>query len=117
MSQRKATILEQKIIANKAMLTLQIDSDIADFEGHFPGYPLLAGVTQLDWAVFYGKKLLNAGHHFSGMEVIKFQDPILPGDIVLLTLIWHADKQKLQFSYTSETNQYSSGRIKLTVKE
>jgi len=117
MLKRKATIIEQNITANKAILTLQVDPDLADFEGHFPGYPLLPGVTQIDWAIFYGKKLLNIGSLFAGMEVIKFQDPILPGSIVLLTLIWHSDKQKLQFSYSSESNQYSSGRIKLLVSE
>lgn len=117
MPQRKATIIEQQISANKASLTLQVDADITDFEGHFPGYPLLPGVTQIDWAIFYGKKLLNTGTRFAGMEVIKFQEPILPNSIILLTLTWDADKQKLHFSYSSETSQHSSGRIKLLVSE
>ena len=117
MQQRKATILEQQISANKAILTLQIDAEIADFEGHFLKYPLLPGVTQIDWAIFYGKKLLNTGTRFAGMEVIKFQEPILPNSIVLLTLTWDAEKQKLHFTYNSESSQYSSGRIKLLLSE
>ncbi len=117
MSQRKATIIEQQIIDNKATLTLQVDADITDFEGHFPGYPLLPGVTQIDWAIFYGKKILNCGSRFAGMEVIKFQEPILPNSVVLLTLTWHADKQKLHFVYSSENSRHSSGRIKLLVNE
>ena len=118
MSQRKPTIVDQQICANKAILTLKIDAVLADFEGHFPNYPLLPGVTQIDWAIFYGKKLLiNSGTRFAGMEVIKFQDPILPDSIVLLTLTWNTDKQKLSFSYHAEACQYSSGRIKLLVSE
>lgn len=113
MSHRKATILKQQVTANKAVLTLQMDADIVYFAGHFPGYPLLPGVTQIDWAIFYGKKILATGARFAGMEVIKFQEPILPGSVVLLTLTWDADKQKLHFSYSSENRQHSSGRIKL----
>lgn len=113
MQQRKATIIEQQITADKAVLTLQIDAAIADFEGHFPDYPLLPGVTQIDWAIYYGKKLLNAGDRFAGMEVIKFQEPILPGSTVLLTLTWDSEKQKLHFAYSSSASQHSSGRIKL----
>jgi 3-hydroxymyristoyl/3-hydroxydecanoyl-(acyl carrier protein) dehydratase len=117
MLQRKATILEQQINADQAILTLQIDAGIADFTGHFPGYPLLPGVTQIDWAVFYGKQLLNSGSRFAGMEVIKFQEPILPGSVVQLALTWDAKKQKLHFSYSSENGQHSSGRIRLLLSE
>ncbi|MFT6984717.1 MAG: 3-hydroxymyristoyl/3-hydroxydecanoyl-(acyl carrier protein) dehydratase [Psychromonas sp.] len=117
MSQRKATILEQKLSANKAILTLQVDPELIYFEGHFPHYPLLPGVTQIDWAIFYGKKLLNAGGHFAGMEAIKFQEPILPKSVILLTLTWDVEKQKLHFSYSSQTGQHASGRIKLFVNK
>ena len=117
MLQRKPTIVDQTICENKAILTLKIDATLADFKGHFPNYPLLPGVTQVDWAIFYGKKLLNSGTRFAGMEVIKFQDPILPESIVLLTLTWDSEKQKLYFSYNGEGKQYSSGRIKLLVSE
>jgi 3-hydroxymyristoyl/3-hydroxydecanoyl-(acyl carrier protein) dehydratase len=117
MLQRKATILDQQVSAEKARLTLQIDAQIADFEGHFSEYPLLPGVTQIDWAIFYGKQLLNSGSRFAGMEVIKFQEPILPGTVVLLSLTWDKDKQKLHFSYSSDHAQHSSGRIKLLLSE
>ncbi len=113
MSQRKATIIEQKIEDNEALLTLKVDGSIADFSGHFPNYPLLPGVTQIDWAIYFGKKLLNAGDKFAGMEVIKFQEPILPEQIVQLKLKWDATKEKLYFTYQSEGKHHSSGRIKL----
>ncbi|PSW06881.1 3-hydroxyacyl-ACP dehydratase [Photobacterium lipolyticum] len=113
MTKRKPTIITQKITNDSAVLTLKVDADILDFQGHFPSHPLLPGVTQIDWAFFYGQILLNAHPNFAGMEVIKFQNPILPDSIVELTLCWSEDKQKLQFSYTSENGPHSSGRIKL----
>lgn len=116
--QHKATIIAQNVDGNNATLLLQIDPEIAYLEGHFDNYPLLAGVVQLDWAIFYGKKLLSCYPLFKGMEVIKFQQPILPNTRILLTLRWEEEKQKLYFSYTSgEDNNHGSGRIKLGMAE
>lgn len=113
-SQHKATIIEQSVKENSATLLLHIDPEIDYFDGHFNHYPILAGVVQLDWAIFYGGQLLSCDTVFSGMEVIKFQQPILPNMTILLTLRWEKEKQKLYFSYTSgENNNHSSGRIKL----
>lgn len=116
MAQFKPTIIKQEKIDNEISLLLQIDPEIAYFSGHFDDYPILPGVVQLDWAIHYGKTLLDCGHHFMGMEVIKFQQPIFPNTELLLTLRWDNDKQKLYFSYTSgENNSHSSGRIKLGI--
>ncbi|WP_407676560.1 ApeI family dehydratase [Photobacterium obscurum] len=119
MNKRKPTIIDQQINDSTAVLTLKVDADIVDFQGHFPSYPLLPGVTQVDWAVHYGKTLLNAHCEFGGMDAIKFQEPILPDSIIELSLTWFAEKEKLHFSYTSvkegkpEPVTHSSGRIKL----
>ncbi|OEF25450.1 hypothetical protein [Vibrio rumoiensis] len=114
---RKPTILRQHSTHDSVELWLKIDSDIEDFNGHFPIFPSLPGVTQVDWAVFYGQQYLNAPASFQGMEVIKFQEPILKEHEVKLSLTWQAEKQKLYFTYTSEHNEevktHSSGRILL----
>ena len=111
---RKATIIKQQRQDNELFLTLFVDPALTDFDGHFPDFPLLPGVTQIEWAIYYGKNLLNCPGKFAGMEVIKFQEPILPGSEVLLKLKWNEEKGKLYFTYSSEQDkQYSSGRIKL----
>ena len=116
MGQFKPTIIEQSVSDNCATLLLHIDPEISYLDGHFNHYPLVAGVVQLDWAVYYAKALLSCDIVFTGMEVIKFQQPILPNTSVLLSLRWEKEKQKLYFSYTSgEKNNHSSGRIKLDV--
>jgi len=113
-NQYKPTVVEQVVSDNGATLLLQIEPNIAYFDGHFNHYPILPGVVQLDWAIYYAKKLLSCPPIFAGMEVIKFQQPILPEHQISLTLRWEKEKQKLYFSYTSgEDNHHSSGRIKL----
>src|SRR5690606_37926347 len=41
--------------AGQALLTFDLDPALAVFDGHFPGYPILPGVAQLDWAVRFGR--------------------------------------------------------------
>ncbi|MBJ7222265.1 MULTISPECIES: 3-hydroxyacyl-ACP dehydratase FabZ family protein [unclassified Brenneria] len=109
--------LSRQCAEQRAELTLRATEDLFWFKGHFPGQPLLPGVAQLDWALRYAAELLAPGWRFSSVENIKFQQPILPGKILRLVLVWHADKQWLTFSYhilDDEAERIaSSGKIKL----
>ncbi len=122
MTKRKPSIISinQKPASDNStsvVITMRVDDDILDFTGHFPGHPLLPGVTQIDWAIFYGQEYLQANTVFQGMEVLKFQEPILPNTEVELELKWVSDKAKLYFNYRSYCDEavsnHSSGRIVL----
>lgn len=117
MDKRKPTIIDAVIQDNQATITAKVDEDILDFRGHFSHFPLLPGVSQIDWALYYAIEYLNTPPTFKGMEVIKFQEPILPDSQVTLELIWDADKSKLAFKYSSQNDErlvvHSSGKMKL----
>lgn len=117
MAKRKPTLLACEQSEHHVLLTFKVDEDIEDFKGHFNHFPLLPGVTQIDWVIFYARQYLNTPAQFKGMEVIKFQEPILPNAEVTLSLTWDESKQKLAFSYQSQRNDeavtHSSGKMKL----
>ncbi|MUK41860.1 3-hydroxyacyl-ACP dehydratase [Aliivibrio fischeri] len=122
MIKRKPSILTTKDISvNEAqpsvLICMRVDDDILDFTGHFPNHPLLPGVTQVDWAIHYAKQYLNVHSNFKGMEVLKFQEPILPNMEVELELKWDIEKSKLYFTYRSNkgdtVSNHASGRIVL----
>ncbi|MGF1695610.1 3-hydroxyacyl-ACP dehydratase [Vibrio lamellibrachiae] len=117
MAKRKPTILNTEIQHPSATITFKVDADILDFSGHFQHFPLLPGVTQIDWALYYAIKYLSTPTAFKGMEVIKFQEPILPDSTVCLSLTWDDGKQKLAFKYTSIRDDleivHSTGKMKL----
>lgn len=117
MDKRKPTILEVETSESTSTITMKVDAEILDFRGHFTDFPLLPGVSQIDWALFYAIEYLNTPPTFKGMEVIKFQEPILPDMCVNLSLSWDAEKQKLAFKYSSQQGDrlaiHSSGKMKL----
>ena len=90
---------------------MEIPCDLIHFSGHFPAVPVVPGVAQIGWAMSLARRDLRPGLRFGGMEVLKFQRLLRPGDPATLTLKWDAAKHKLHFAYTVDGQPCSSGRI------
>lgn len=106
-------VLEQRREGEELHLRLAVPLDLACFPGHFPQTPVLPGVVQIDWAIALACELLESERHFAGMEVLKFQQLVRPGDELALTLRLDTARGKLYFSYTCAGTACSSGRILL----
>ena len=110
---RLPRILQQETSDTGLRLQLDLIPELACFEGHFPGLPILPGVAQLEWAMHFGRTLLGTPSEFQGMDAIKFQQIIRPGSQIDLLLDYLPAKQQLHFCYKSSSGQHSSGRIRL----
>lgn len=107
-------VLQQQVSdATHASLQLHLPAELFWFRGHFPQHPILPGVTQLNWVMQYARQLLAIEAEFKGIEVVKFQQPLLPGQRVLLQLEWQPERHKLLFSYRVGEATTSSGKISL----
>lgn len=106
-------VLEQVETDGEWNLQLVVPPDLAYFSGHFPTAPVLPGVVQVDWAMSLGRQLLDLPTRFVGMEVLKFQQLVRPGDQVQLHLRFDRERGKLYFAYRNDTAACSSGRIVL----
>ena len=94
-------------------LQLSIPPDLAYFSGHVPHTPVLPGVVQVEWAFNLGQQLLDLPPTFAGMEVLKFQQLVRPGDVIELHLRFDRERSKLYFAYRNGVAACSSGRIVL----
>ncbi|RVD78583.1 acyl-CoA synthetase family protein [Pseudomonas koreensis] len=106
-------VLEQVETAGEWSLQLAVPADLAYFSGHFPKAPVLPGVVQVEWALKLGQQLLDLPGKFAGMEVLKFQQLVRPGDEIQLHLRFDRERGKLYFAYRNDTATCSSGRILL----
>ncbi len=104
-------VLRQESGPDSLTLECQIPANLAYFDGHFDAQPILPGVVQVHWAAHYGQPLLPAALHFKTLEVLKFQQMLLPEQNVTLTLHYDRQKQKLSFRYQSARGTHSSGRL------
>jgi acyl-coenzyme A synthetase/AMP-(fatty) acid ligase len=96
---------------NQARASLQIQPQLRVLEGHFPGAALVPGVAQLHWVASLGMQAFGLSGSFADAQLLKFQQPILPGDSVELSLQWQADSGSLQFSLSSARGMHASGRL------
>lgn len=106
-------LLGQREDAGQWSLELEVPVDLAHFSGHFPQTPVLPGVVQVDWAQQLARQVLELPPLFAGMEVLKFQQLIRPGDHLQLTLRFDAERGKLHFAFRNGELACSSGRILL----
>lgn len=88
------TVLACETLADGVRLQLWLDPDLPWFTGHFPGAPLLPGVTQIHWVMHYAASLLKLAQPFHGVDQLKFQRPLRPGAECSLRLQFH--RQGLQ---------------------
>ncbi|WP_434708635.1 acyl-CoA synthetase family protein [Pseudomonas sp. R1-1] len=109
-------VLEQIETDGEWSLQLSVPPDLAYFSGHFPKAPVLPGLVQVEWALNLGRQLLKLDGAFAGMEVLKFQQLVRPGDEIQLHLRFDAERRKLYFAYRNDTATCSSGRILLGVE-
>jgi len=106
-------VLSQLEVDGEWSLQLAVPPDLAYFSGHFPQAPVLPGVVQVEWALMLGQRLMDLPAKFAGMEVLKFQQLVRPGDEIQLHLRFDPARGKLYFAYRNETATCSSGRILL----
>lgn len=99
--------------ADKCVLQLQVPVNCCWFDGHFPQVPILSGVAQLDWVMTLAAQYLDVQQGFAGIEVLKFQNIIQPGNTVQLELEWVRAKGRLYFAMQND-RPLSSGRIILS---
>lgn len=98
---------------DEVVLDLAVSADNAAFAGHFPDYPVLPGVVQLDWAIRFCAAYLSPGALAARDIQIKFRNVIVPD--VPLSLSLRLDRVRLWLSFTYESGEtaMSSGLIKL----
>ena len=104
------------IAAETGHVTLDLDlpADLPCFRGHFPGFPVLAGVVQIDWVMQLGVAHLRCDQPSASDFRIKFKRVITPGNPLTLTLSHDAARRRLDFVYRTGVLVASQGHVMLT---
>ena len=96
-------------------LKLFVPETLHYFRGHFPGFAILPGVVQLDWAIQYGREHFALGAVFANTIRIKFRKPIRPNRHLTLTIKFVRSRNCIYFDYTDAEGACSSGQVGLAL--
>ncbi len=106
---------QQAVCAEKtnstATFVVSVPADLPFFEGHFPGFAILPGLTQIQWAVELARTAFALPRHFAGLSNLKFMKPVRPGATVEFTLTLSDDKKNASFVLTSSGDTHAKGKL------
>jgi acyl-coenzyme A synthetase/AMP-(fatty) acid ligase len=102
--------------ATTARARLDVQAELAAFEGHFPGATILPGVAMLDWAVRLGRIAFGINGRFLRMEAVKFMHLVRPGAQLDVSLDWHPETGVLGYKFQSDTGVHASGRLRFALE-
>jgi 3-hydroxymyristoyl/3-hydroxydecanoyl-(acyl carrier protein) dehydratase len=92
-------------------LILRAPDSLLYFDGHFPRFPILPGVVQVDWAIRLGRRHLALDASPARTVQVKFRKPIHPNIELTLALSLAHDRRRLAFEYRDVQGIYSSGQV------
>jgi len=107
---RHPAVIASERDGERIVLTLAIPKTLFWFRGHFPGYPVLPGVVQLDWAVHYARWAFEIEAATVDSMKVKFRKPLQPEAHVRLTLS-RAAHDGIDFEYAGD-EIYSLGQLR-----
>jgi acyl-coenzyme A synthetase/AMP-(fatty) acid ligase/3-hydroxymyristoyl/3-hydroxydecanoyl-(acyl carrier protein) dehydratase len=92
---------------------LDVPDDLAALEGHFPGRPLVPGVVQLGWVVETAAAGLGRPLRLTGIETLKFPEPLRPGHRVQVAVSFVQGSGRLRFQVRSGARVHAVGRARM----
>lgn len=106
---RLPVTLYSDVDADAGEWLLHVPTNLNWFDGHFPDQPVLPGVVQIDWALYYAKYLGFESQSFAGIPRVKFSAIVEPEAVLRLKLNKHSSD--LRFLYESAAGVHSQGTI------
>ena len=113
-------IREERII-EKAEKYVSVEFSIPKssdyFDGHFPGFPILPAVAQIDIVMHFASRYLETSTGLSEIKRIKFTSPIMPGVPVVLEIHKRGNTVSFKINSPCGVILYSTGTVVLLVPQ
>lgn len=90
-------------------LLLAVPADSVWFRGHFPSRPVLPGVAQIAWAVFYSREQFGFSSDPVSIDRVKFLETVPLDKALLLEL--HRQDNRVSWTFLADDVLLSRGRL------
>ena len=94
----------------------EVPESLVYFEGHFPDFPLVPGVVQVNWVLHFLDELVGVRGDLNKIDVLKFNSMLRPGDRARLEADVDPTEGRVRFEYLNGEDLISSGRLDMTIQ-
>jgi len=92
---------------------LEVPDDLVYLQGHFEGFPIVAGVVQLRWVADAVRDWLGEPPRVRAVEALKFPEPLFPGQSFTLHAELSASGDCIRFRLDDDGRIFASGRWRI----
>jgi acyl-coenzyme A synthetase/AMP-(fatty) acid ligase/3-hydroxymyristoyl/3-hydroxydecanoyl-(acyl carrier protein) dehydratase len=92
---------------------LHVPPDLTFLEGHFDGFPIVAGVVQVHWVLSAARELLGHDPELRAIEALKFKELLTPGQDFDMKVEVNESRDRVYFLLSDDVRVFSSGRCLL----
>jgi acyl-CoA synthetase (AMP-forming)/AMP-acid ligase II/3-hydroxymyristoyl/3-hydroxydecanoyl-(acyl carrier protein) dehydratase len=92
---------------------LEVPDDLIYLQGHFEGFPIVAGVVQLRWVTDAVRAWLGEMPRVQAVEALKFPEPLLPGQSFTLRAEFSERRDSLRFRLYDGSRTFATGRWRI----
>jgi uncharacterized membrane protein/acyl-CoA synthetase (AMP-forming)/AMP-acid ligase II len=109
-------IPREKVLERQAaiiLLEFTIPGESGYFNGHFPGFPILPAVAQIELVIRMASRYFGTGLHVSRSKRIKFSNMIRPGNSLRMELRYDEGRREIRFTILGSGKDlvYASGTL------
>jgi 3-hydroxymyristoyl/3-hydroxydecanoyl-(acyl carrier protein) dehydratase len=106
-------VLEEVDTEHGCRQTMRVPPALACLAGHFPGFPLVPGVVQIQWVMEAARRRAGQEPQLQRIEALKFKGMLRPGEIFELSAEWSPSGEHIDFRLWNARTLFSSGRCVL----
>ena len=106
-------VVDESITDGVWQRTLRVPETLGCLEGHFPGFPAVPGVAQIQWVMQIAHAMTGGDVVLERIEALKFKNILRPGELFHLSAEMSESGDRVAFRLWNETSLFSSGRCVL----
>ena len=110
---RDPILIKESRCADYIERRLEVPDDLVFLQGHFEGFPIVAGVVQLRWVVGAVCAWIGKMPRVQAVEALKFPEPMLPGQSFTLRADLSERRDSIRFRLYDQSRTFATGRWRI----
>ena len=108
----RPTVLDEHVAEDSIEQLCAVPQELRCLPDHFPGFPIVPGVMQVDWALDLATTLFGSVLDVREIGALKFRAPLGPG-VTFRLKVERTGRETVAFRVWNDDHEFASGRARV----